>query len=126
MFSLSQNIMMPGMGKMNPRQVKQAMRKMGIRTEEIPDVEEVIIRKSDKEIVIEKPAVNVMEMQGQKTFQITGESYEIARSNKEMAVDEEDIELVISQTGCSREEAIKALEKCDGQPAEAIIDIMSR
>ncbi|MDI3541629.1 MAG: nascent polypeptide-associated complex subunit alpha [Candidatus Methanomethylophilaceae archaeon] len=99
---------------------------MGIRTEEIPDVEEVIIRKSDKEIVIEKPAVNVMEMQGQKTFQITGESYEIARSNKEMAVDEEDIELVISQTGCSREEAIKALEKCDGQPAEAIIDIMSR
>ncbi len=119
--------MMPGMGKMNPRQMKQAMRKMGIRTDEVADVEEVIIRTSDREIVIESPQVSIMEVQGQKTFQIMGESYERSRgeSVSEEPVDEDDIELVMSQTGCARDVAIKALKNSGGQPAEAIISIMS-
>ena len=37
----------------------------------------------------------------------------------------EDIELVMSQTNCDRDKAIAALEETDGQPAEAIIKIMS-
>ena len=36
--------MMPGTRGMNQRQVKQAMKKMGIQTEELKDVVEVIIR----------------------------------------------------------------------------------
>jgi nascent polypeptide-associated complex subunit alpha len=38
---------------------------------------------------------------------------------------EEDIELVMSQTGCGRDAAIKALEENSGQPAEAILQIMT-
>ena len=38
---------------------------------------------------------------------------------------EEDVELVMSQVNCDREKAIAALEATDGQPAEAIIKIMS-
>ena len=43
--------MMPGMGRVNPRQMKQAMRKMGISTEELTDVQEIIILTKTKEYV---------------------------------------------------------------------------
>jgi len=39
---------------------------------------------------------------------------------------EEDVNLVIEQTGCSEEQARKALKESDGQPAEAILRIMSK
>jgi len=124
---LSVNVMMPGMGKMNPRQMKQAMRKMGIKSEDVPDVQEVIIRTPDREIVIETPSVSIMEVQGQKTFQIAGESYERSRGAEgaDEPVDEEDVELVMTQTGCSHDIAVKALKDNNGQPAEAILSIMS-
>ena len=38
---------------------------------------------------------------------------------------QEDVELVMSQTGCDAAKAVEALEATDGQPAEAIIKIMS-
>ena len=66
---------MAGM-KINPRQMKQAMRQMGITNEEVPNVTEVIIRTADKEIVISPASVNIMTMKGQKTFQVDGESFE--------------------------------------------------
>ena len=119
--------MMPG-GRMNPRQMKQAMRKMGIKNEEMRDVTEVIIRTSREEIVIRKPGVNIMEVQGSKTYQITGEAESRplgSVSEVVSSVPEEDIELVMSQTNCDRETAIAALEEMDGQPAEAIIKIMT-
>jgi NACalpha-BTF3-like transcription factor len=31
----------------------------------------------------------------------------------------------MSQTGCTQAEALKALEECDGAPAEAIIKVIS-
>ena len=120
--------MMPG-GRMNPRQMKQAMRKMGIRNEEMRDVTEVIIRTSKEEVVIRNPSVNIMEVQGSKTYQISGdaESRPLGSGGSEVvsSVPEEDIELVMSQTNCDRETAIEALEEMDGQPAEAIIKIMT-
>lgn len=123
--------MMPGMRGVNPRQMKQAMKRMGITTEDISGVEEVIIRTRDKEYVIKDAAVTIMEVQGQKTFQIVGEPTISARSaapaakGGEQAVPEEDVELVMSQTGAGREQAVKALKESGGQPAEAILKIMS-
>ena len=43
----------------------------------------------------------------------------------EEVIPEEDIQLIMDQTGASREAAIQALKDCDGQPAEAIIKLMS-
>jgi nascent polypeptide-associated complex subunit alpha len=127
--------MMPGMRGMNPRQVKQAMRKLGIKTEDIDDVVEVVIRTKTKQYVIKEPTVSIMEMQGQKTFQVVGESTEMPLQDvtdksqpsapAEVKLPEEDILLVMGQTGTSREKAISALKACDGQPAEAIIKIVS-
>ncbi len=118
------------MGRANPRQVKQAMKRLGIRTEEIEGVEEVIIRTRTKEYVIKDAAVTLMEMQGQKTFQIIGEPEVTSRGAKtekeeEVKIPEEDIKLVMEQTGSSEEVAVQALKECGGQPAEAILKIMS-
>jgi len=128
--------MMPGMRGVNPRQVKQAMKKMGIETEEMKDVAEVIIRTKDKQYVITKAEVTIMKVQGQKTFQIVGEEKitpldqilkgtEVKGAPAQPSVPEEDVQLVMSQTGATREKAIEALKACDGQPAEAIIKLIS-
>ena len=112
----------------NPRQMKQAMKKMGITNSEIKDAIEVVIRTPTKDIVISSPSINVMSMQGQNTYEISGVVSERApgeTSEPVSAVPNEDIELVMSQTGCDREKAIEALEAADGQPAEAILKIMT-
>src|SRR3989442_1137674 len=48
--------MIPG-GRVNPRQMRQAMKRMGIEQEELEGVEEVIIRTASKEYVIRDPNV---------------------------------------------------------------------
>jgi nascent polypeptide-associated complex subunit alpha len=127
--------MMPGMRGVNPRQVKQAMRKLGIETEDLEDVQDVVIRTKSKQYVITDASVTIMTAQGQKTYQITGETEILPLSQAPAAakveipastqVPEEDIKLVMSQTGASREKAIDALRATDGQPAEAIIKLIS-
>lgn len=119
---------MPGMKGINPRQMKQAMKKMGITNRTIPDAIEVIIRTPTKDIVISSPEVNVMSMQGSDNYQITGivsEREPGAAPEAGPSIPAEDIELVMSQTNCDREKAVEALKACDGQPAEAILKIMS-
>jgi nascent polypeptide-associated complex subunit alpha len=130
--------MMPGMGRVNPRQMKQAMRKMGISTEDLTDVQEIIILTKTKEYVFKEAEVTIMTVQGQKTFQVVGEPEVRPRSAAtakpgtialaspaEAGLPEEDITLVMDQTGATREKAIEALKATDGQPAEAILKIMA-
>jgi len=122
--------MMPGMRGVNPRQMKQAMKRMGISTEELSGVEEVLIRTRDKEYVIKGAQVTIMDVQGQKTYQVVGEAEVREKASSSAApaeapVPEEDVELVMSQTGATREKALEALKANGGQPAEAIISIMS-
>jgi len=121
--------MMPG-GRMNPKQMKAMMKRMGITQEDIEDVEEVVIKTRSKEIFFKDAVVTAMSVQGQKTYQIAGTPQERKRSREEMpqeegGIPEEDIKLVMSQTGCTASEAKKALEATDGAPAEAILKIMA-
>lgn len=121
---------MSGM-RLNDRQMKQAMKKMGMKQTAINDVTEVIIRTKTNEIVITNADVVCVEMAGSKNYQISGN--ESVRALGEAPADaepvvsfpEEDVELVMSQTGCDRDKAIEALKAADGQPAEAIINIIS-
>jgi nascent polypeptide-associated complex subunit alpha len=127
--------MMPGMRGVNPRQVKQAMKKLGIETEDLEDVQDVVIRTKSKQYVITDASVTIMQAQGQKTYQISGEteilplSQTPALQKSEAStlppIPEDDIKLVMSQTGASREKAVEALRATDGQPAEAIIKLIS-
>lgn len=121
--------MMPG-GRMNPKQMKAMMKRMGITQEDIEDVEEVVIKTRSKEIFFKDAAVSAMTVQGQKTYQIVGTPQERPRKKEEGpkeegGIPEDDIKLVMSQTGCSAAEARKALESTDGAPAEAILKIMA-
>lgn len=119
---------MGGMRGVNPRQMQQAMKKMGIKQTNVEGVIEVVIRTSDKEIVITNADVVCVDMQGSRNYQISGT--ETVRtpgsvSESERTFPAEDLDLVMSQTGCDRERAVKALEEADGQPAEAILKIMT-
>ena len=104
--------------KINPKQMQKAMKRMGIKQEEI-DAVEVIIKTSDKELIIRNPNVTKVNMMGQETFQITGDIEERdTRTYKD-----EDVKTVMEQADCSEEQAIGALEKSKGDLAEAILDI---
>lgn len=113
--------MMPG-GR-NSGQMKRMMKKMGMESEDI-DAEKVIIETSEKKLVFDKPEVISMQVKGQNMFQVIGEPSEEALEG-EVLIDEEDVKLVSEQAGVSKEEAKEALKECDGEPAEAIIQLSS-
>jgi len=104
------------------------MKKMGMNMGGIDNVEEVIIRTNIKDITIEQPEVSILEMQGQKIFQIIGgKIVEKASENKSVSfnVSEEDAQLVADQTGKNLQEAKNALEDCEGDLAKAILLLQS-
>ena len=113
------------MPNINPRQMQQAMKRMGIQQEEL-DAEEVIIKCSDKRIVISNPSVQKVNMMGQKSYQISGEESiesldEDSEDEAPVEITEDDIKTVMDQTNGSREEAKQALEDTNGNIAEAIL-----
>ena len=96
---------------------------MGMSMGEMPDVQEVIFKTNEKEIVVENAQVAVLDMQGQKIFQVTGQVSERALEEQgvQVAVPEEDAQLVADQTGKSLEDAKRALEESRGDLAKAIL-----
>jgi len=102
------------------------MQRMGLSMDAIPDVEQVIIKTSSKEILIENPEVAVVEIQGQKMFQVAGGKITEKAVERKLTIPEEDVRLVADQTGKSLEEARKALEECDGDLAKAILILQSK
>ena len=112
--------MFPGM---NPKKVQAMMKQLGIAQQEI-DAERVIIEQEDKNIIINNPSVVKVNMQGQEQFQISGDVEEQNKENTEdSATIENDIQTIIEKTNCSQEQAQEALEKADGDIAEAIINL---
>jgi len=110
--------MIPGM---NPRQMQQAMRRMGIQQTEI-EAKEVIIRTSDRELVFREPQVSKVNMMGQNTYQIIGEPEERPLST-EPEISEDDIKTVMDQANVDKKTALSALKKHQGDLAEAILDL---
>jgi len=108
--------MFGGLGGLNPKKMAGMMKKMGIDQEEI-DADRVIIEGSDGKIVIENPDVQKITMQGQVSWQITGDAKE-----EEEGIREEDVKLVAEKAGKSEDEARKALEE-SGDIAEAIVKL---
>ena len=119
--------------RMNPREQRRIMQRMGMNMNAVPDVEQVIIKTPSKDIVVEQPEVAILEVQGQKIFQVIGgqvtekapERKAAAASPVVLKFSEEDAQLVSGQTGKSVEEARKALAECDGDLAKAILLLQS-
>jgi len=112
--------MFPGV---SPREMQKAMKRLGIKQEEI-DAEIVIIKTQDKDIVIKNPHVSKVNMMGQETFQITGDITE--SETKSIEINEDDIATVMEQTNCTKEQALEALEESNGNLAEAILKIQNK
>src|SRR4030042_4870935 len=106
--------MIPGL---NPKKMQAVMKQMGLSQEEIDSARVIIEKEDGNRIVINNPSVIKMKIQGQESFQITGDVSEEAGN-----LSEEDIKTKTEKTGCSEEEAREALEKT-GDLAEAILEL---
>jgi len=102
--------------KINPGQMAGMMKKMGISSEQL-NAKRVIIETPDKKIVIENPNVMCVKMQGNISYQISGEE----KVEEEKSFSDEDVKVVIEKTGKTEKEVLEALEKTNGEIAEAII-----
>jgi nascent polypeptide-associated complex subunit alpha len=130
---------------MNPKQMKAAMKRQGIDMDSVDGVEKVVVLTRDKEIVFDRPEVTAITAQGVVTYQVVGSPKERARSTAAATAgagedvsgedlveaiasakySEEDVELVMGQTGASEEAVRAALEECEGEVAEAIMKLIS-
>ncbi|MEK6917074.1 MAG: nascent polypeptide-associated complex protein [Nanoarchaeota archaeon] len=106
---------------MNPKQMQQAMKKLGMEQEEI-DALAVIIRTKKEDIIIRNPSIQKVKISGQTSYQISGEE-EIRVVEEELEISNEDIETVTGQTGASKQKAKEALEKNKGDLAAAILSL---
>ena len=96
--------------------MQAVMKQMGMAQEEIP-ASKVIIEKTDgNKTIINNPSVMKIKMQGQETFQISGDISEEAGNS------EEDIKTIVEKTSASEEKAREALEET-GDLAEAILKL---
>lgn len=108
--------MFPGLGGMDPRKMKQMMRQLGIKSEEL-DAKRVIIELEGQNLVFEKPQVSAIDLGAQKTYTIMGTPKEV---KTEIAIPQADIDMVCEQAKVTVEKARKALEETNGDIAEAI------
>jgi nascent polypeptide-associated complex subunit alpha len=122
------------LAKMDSRNARRMMQRMGMQMQELSGVTRVIIQSPGKELVIEQPTVTSINVQGQKMYQILGgktterspqtsTSTVAAPAMEKPAVQipEEDVLLVAQQAKVSMEKARDTLAKCDGDLARAIL-----
>ncbi len=119
------------MRRFSPREMRRMMDRVGVNTKEMPDVKEVIFRTSIKDLIVQKPVVTSLEIQGQQIFQVVGEGiveHEISEKTEKVkpVISEEDILLVAQQANVSMEESKATLEEVEGNLAQAILLLTSK
>ena len=116
--------MIPGL---NPAKMGAMMKQMGIKQEEI-NASRVIIEKEGENIIIENPQILKINMQGNESFQITGDIKEEGVSqdendkDKDEGFSKEDIEMIVEKTGKNEEEVMDSLQKTN-DIAETIMEL---
>jgi len=109
------------LAKIDSRRTRRMMKKMGLKMDELGDIERVILQGRGREIVIEGPAVTAIDMKGQRMYQVAGGSVTERALEKELVIPEEDVLLVAQQAGVSMDRARAALEEAEGDLAKAIL-----
>ena len=101
---------------MDPKKMQQMMKQLGMKMDNIPATQ-VVIKTDTGDIVVEEPQVVKTTMQGQVVFQVSGNVKEKSFSN-------EDVKLIMEQTGVDDKEKIKEiLRKNNGDVAKTIIQL---
>lgn len=109
--------------RINPREARRMMQRMGMGLEEMPGVTKVTFSMKGKNLVIADPQVTIMKVSGQTMYQVVGEAVEEKAevSEVKLEISDDDAQLVSAQTGASLEVARKALESSNGDLAQAIM-----
>lgn len=115
----------------NNREMRRMLQKMGVEVKEIANVKQVKIITDSVEITISEPSVSQVSMRGTISYEVTGgrvETKQIETINYEPGEDikEEDIMLVASQSGATKEEAQRALKESNGDIALAILKLQDK
>jgi nascent polypeptide-associated complex subunit alpha len=105
-------------GGMNPAKIQGMMKKMGISQTPL-NVNRVIFEMSEGNLIIDDPSVVRIMMQGQESYQVTGEAHEETTET----FSEDDLKMVMEKTGKSKEEVELVLEENGGDIAEAIMGL---
>jgi len=98
------------------------MKKLGMNVEQIEDVQSIVIKTPKGNYVFDSADVQAMTMQGQTTYQITGD---IRFEPAAVEIPKEDVTMVASQANVSEEKARAALIATKGDIAEAIMKLAS-
>jgi nascent polypeptide-associated complex subunit alpha len=102
--------------------MKAMMKKLGMNVEQIEDVQSIVIKTPKGNYVFDSADVQAMTMQGQTTYQITGD---IRFEPADVEIPKEDVTMVASQANVSEEKARAALIATKGDIAEAIMKLAS-
>ena len=108
------------MGFRDNRQSKRMLEKMGLNLEEMSDVEEVVIKTKEKDLIIKSPQVSKLKSKGIDMYQIMGNDTEEIIKEQNM-ISEEDVLLVSQQANVNEEKAKDALAEAEGDLAKAIL-----
>jgi len=101
---------------MNPEKMQQMLKKLGMKMDNIT-ANQVIIKTDSGDITIDEPQVIKTIMKGQVVFQISG-------NVKERTFTNEDVKLIVEQTGIKNEEKIKKLlQENNGDVAKTIMKL---
>jgi len=102
--------------KIDPNMMRNLMKQL--KMEDVPATE-VLIKTNSGNLVINNPSVQRMKVQGKDMFQISGDISE----EQTIEVSEDDVRMVLEQTGCTEDEALEALGDTEGDIAAAIIKL---
>jgi nascent polypeptide-associated complex subunit alpha len=139
--------------RVDPRQMANMMRRMGIQSDDIEGVEEVVIRAAHATYRFARPQVSRVRAQGSETWQVQGIPREEPRgpaaaapnvapvgpaptlqgpvpsnlppvgSEARYTPDADDVRMVMQRTGASEAAARKALAEAGGNLAEALVKL---
>ncbi|MEM0227222.1 MAG: nascent polypeptide-associated complex protein [Ignisphaera sp.] len=112
----------------NPRELQKQLKqlkKMGMKIEQLENVDEVVIQLEGKKLILEKPDVMALEFASQKVFYIVPKSIReeiggIKAETPATSIKEDDISFIAEFTGVSRDVAREALIRAGGDIAKAI------
>ncbi|HIG94924.1 MAG TPA: hypothetical protein HA283_04745 [Nanoarchaeota archaeon] len=107
------------MGGLNPKKMQAIMKQMGMSQEQIPALRVIMEKEDGSRLIIDDPDVMKIKMNGQVSYQVTGQAHE---ETAEVEISKEDIKIVMEKTGKSSKEAKEALEKY-GDLTEAILEL---
>ena len=98
------------------RKMQALFKQLGIKTRQIP-AKRVLIETEEYTLVLEEPEVVEISAQGQISYSLTPTK----EPRREERISEEDVKLVMEKANVSREVALEALKKANGDVAEAIL-----